>query len=89
MERTYVENVSDFGCRFSIRGPIKKGDTVAVQLLAEDGQSLSDEPAKFFEVKWVGHRTSSMLVGARILSGEKLSKARLLHNPSSPKLAAK
>lgn len=88
-ERTHVQDVSDFGCCFSMQGMLKKGDTVAVQLLAQDGQSLSDDPAKLFEVMWVERRTSSSLVGARILSGEKLDRAKSLQNPGGPKLAAK
>ena len=88
-ERTVIENVSDVGCRFSMRGAVQKGDTIAVRLLAQDGQSLLDEPAKLFEVMWVEFRTSSLFVGARILSGEKLDKAKLLQNPGGPKLAAK
>jgi hypothetical protein len=88
-ERTFVEDVSDFGCRFSIRGTVKKGDTVAIRLLAQDGKSLSDDPVKHFEVMWAAHRASRLIVGARICRGEKLGKARLLHEAGDRKLPVK
>ena len=84
-ERTFVEDVSDFGCRFLIRGTVKKGDTVAIRLLTQDGKSLSDEPVKHFEVMWVARRGSILAVGAQICRGEKLDKTRLLHEAGDPK----
>jgi hypothetical protein len=88
-ERTFVEDVSDFGCRFSIRETVKKGDTVAIRLLAQDGKSLSDEPVKHFEVMWAARGASRLVVGARICRGEKLDKARLLHEAGNRKLSGK
>jgi hypothetical protein len=88
-ERTFVEDVSDFGCRFSIRGTVKKGDIVGIRLLAQDGRSLPDELAKLFEVMWVAPKASILVVGARICRGETFDKARLLHEANDPKLPGK
>jgi hypothetical protein len=87
-ERTFIEDVSDFGCRFSILGTVKKGDTVAIRLLAQDGKALLDEPARVFEVMWVAHRTTRWVVGARILRGEKFDKVKILQESGGPKLPA-
>jgi hypothetical protein len=88
-ERTFIEDVSDFGCRFSIQGAVRKGDTVAVRLLSQDGRNLLDEPAKVFEVMWIARGTSIVVVGARILGGEKFDKDKLTQNSSDPKLLAR
>lgn len=79
-ERTYIEDVSDFGCRFSMRGPVRKGDTVAIQLIAPDGKIESDEPAKKFEVMWIARAATIVVVGARVVEGEKLDTAKLSQN---------
>ena len=88
-ERTFIEDVSDFGCRFSMRGTVKKGDTIAVRLVSQDGKTVLDEPAKLFEIMWVARKTSSLVVGARILRGEKVDKVKLLLNTCGPKPPAR
>jgi hypothetical protein len=87
-ERTFIEDVSDFGCRFSMRGTVKKGDTIAVRLISQDGKTVSDEPAKLFEIMWVARKMSSLVVGARILHGEKVDKLKVLLNTRGPKFPA-
>jgi hypothetical protein len=52
-DRTFIEDVSDFGCRFTTRGPVKQGDTVAVKILGKYGNSLSDEAPRLYEIMWV------------------------------------
>ncbi len=84
-ERTIIEDVSDYGCRFTMRGAIRKGDTVSVKLLAEDGVSLMNEPAKLFEVMWIARGPEFVVVGARILGGEKFDKDKLRQNSKNPK----
>lgn len=88
-ERTYIEDVSDFGCRFTMRGAIQKGDTVAVRLLAQDGESLLDDPARIFEVMWIVRGASSVVAGARIIQGEKFATAKLSQKSDDPGLPAK
>lgn len=70
-ERTYIEDVSDFGCRFSARGPVQQGDTVALKLLGPHGNSLPDEEPRFYEIMWVARKAYGSTVGARLRQGEK------------------
>ena len=75
-ERTVIEDVSDFGCRFSTRGPVKQGDTVAVKLLGNNGNTLPDEGPRLYEIMWVARKQNGSTVGARVLQGEKLASTK-------------
>lgn len=75
-ERTFIEDVSDFGCRFSTRGPVKQGDTVAVKMLGPSGNNLPDENPRLYEIMWVAPKEHGATVGARVLQGEKLANAK-------------
>lgn len=72
-ERTFIEDVSDFGCRFTTRNPLQKGDSVSVKPLGHGGSSLPDDEARLYEVMWVARKEHSYTVGARLLQGEKLA----------------
>lgn len=74
-ERTYIEDVSDFGCRFSTSRPFKNGETIAVKILGRFGNDLPEEDARLYEVMWVAPKDRGFAVGARLLEGEKLAKA--------------
>jgi hypothetical protein len=71
-ERTFIEDVSDFGCRFSTRVPIQQGDTVSVKLLGPNGCAIPGEEARLYEIMWVARKEHSTTVGARIVRGEKV-----------------
>jgi hypothetical protein len=73
LERTFIEDVSDFGCRFSIRGQVQQGDKITVKLLGPDGNSLQGEEPRRFEIMWVARNERTFTVGARLLQGEKLA----------------
>jgi hypothetical protein len=75
-ERTFIEDVSDFGCRFSTRGPVRRGDTVALRILGPHGNVLPDEEAQFYEIMWVAAKEHGSTVGARVLQGEKLANVK-------------
>ena len=76
VERTFIEDVSDFGCRFTTRNPLQKGDSISVKLLGQVGSnSLEDEP-RLYEVMWVAPKEHSYIVGARVLQGEKLAAVK-------------
>ncbi len=75
-ERTFIEDVSDFGCRFSTRGPVKQGDTVAVKMLGHYGNNLPDEAPRLHEIMWVAPKYRGSTVGARLLQGDKLANAK-------------
>ena len=87
-DRTFIEDVSDFGCRFSTRGPVKQGDTIAVKIIGNYGNSLPDEEPRLYEIMWVAPKDRGSTVGARVLQGEKLANAKFppvnggkKHNP--------
>jgi hypothetical protein len=75
-ERTFIEDVSDFGCRFSTRGLVKQGDTIAVKILGPYGNKLLDEEPRLYEIMWVAPKDHGSTVGARVLQGEKLANAK-------------
>jgi hypothetical protein len=75
-ERTFIEDVSDFGCRFSTRGPVKQGDTIAVKILGPYGNKLPDEEPRLYEIMWVAPKDHGSTVGARVLQGEKLANVK-------------
>ena len=76
-ELVIIENVSDVGCRFSMHGPVRERDTIAIQLLDWDGKRMREVPIKFFEVKWVTRGIEISVVGARSIGGDKLAACRL------------
>ncbi len=88
-EKTFIEDVSDFGCRFSARGPVEQGDTVAVKILGSRGNTLADEEPHYYEIMWVARNPHNSTVGARILQGEKLASARQLLESGGAKRGAK
>lgn len=71
-ERTYIEDVSDFGCRFSTRLPVRNGETIAMKILGRYGNDLPEEDARLYEIMWVAPKDRGYAVGARLLQGEKL-----------------
>lgn len=75
-ERTYIEDVSDFGCRFTTNGPVKQGDTVGLKILGRYGNKLPDEESRLYEIMWVAPSDQRFTVGARVLQGEKLANAK-------------
>jgi hypothetical protein len=84
-EKTYVEDVSDFGCRFSTRKTIQQGETVAVRILDSHGALLPDEKPRYYEIMWVAPKGNGFTVGARVLRGEKLANDKSPIENSSPK----
>jgi hypothetical protein len=88
-ERTFIEDVSDFGCRFSTCGPVKQGDTVSVKVLGRYGNNLQSEAPRLYEIMWVAAKDHGSTVGARLLQGEKLANTKFppenggqKHNPT-------
>jgi PilZ domain len=88
-ERTFIEDVSDFGCRFSSRGPVQQGDTVAVKILGPDGNILPEEKSRLYEIMWVVRKEHGSTVGARVLQGEKLANIRFPLENGGEKLGPK
>jgi hypothetical protein len=75
-ERTFIEDVSDFGCRFSTHGPVQQRDTVTLKILGPNGNNLPDEKPRLYEIMWVARKEHGSTVGARALQGEKLANVK-------------
>jgi hypothetical protein len=88
-ERTFIEDVSDMGCRFSTRGSVHQGDTVAVKILGPNGASLPDEKPRYYEIMWVAPQKQRSTVGARLIQGEKLANLKLPPQNGGTKPGAK
>ena len=88
-ERARVEDVSDLGCRFSIRGAVHEGSILGVEPLGPEGENLSDEFPRLFVVIWVKRKGNCLMVGARSLREDELSDAGIHANSSASKLSAK
>jgi hypothetical protein len=84
-ERTFIEDVSDFGCRFSTRGIVRQGQTIALKILGPHGNNLLDEEPRFYEVMWVAPKEHGFTVGARMLQREKLANVKFSPDGKSPK----
>jgi hypothetical protein len=74
--RTFIEDVSDFGRRFTTGGPVKQGDTVALKILGRYGIVLSDEGPRLYEIMWVAPKHHGHTVGARLIQGDKLARVK-------------
>ena len=75
-ERTYIEDVSDFGCRFSAHGPVQQGDTIALKIIGPQGDNLPDEEPRLYEIMWIARKAYGSTVGARLRQGEKPANIR-------------
>jgi hypothetical protein len=70
-ERTFIEDVSDFGCRFATKIPARQGDKVALRFVGWGGKIPPEEEARHYEVMWVAPQARGFTVGARLVQGEK------------------
>jgi PilZ domain len=70
-ERTYIEDVSDFGCRFTARGLVQQGEIIALKIIGPQGNNLPDEEPRLYEIMWVARKERGTTVGARLLQGER------------------
>lgn len=76
-ERTFIEDVSDFGCRFSARGPIQQGDTISLKILGPHGNNLPGEEGRLYEIMWVARKDRGSTVGAWLRQGEKPANIKI------------
>lgn len=88
-EKTYIEDVSDFGCRFSTHGQILQGNTVSVKLVGPNGRVYPDEEPRLYEVMWVARKEHAYTAGARMLKGKKLDGEKLSSETAEQKLDSK
>ena len=89
IERTFVEDVSDLGCRFNSRTVLHCGDIVSVKPLMPGEKVMAEQQSQLFEVMWTANHGTSCTVGARKLQGEKLENAKFPPPNYSPKRPTK
>lgn len=70
-ERTFIEDVSDLGCRFTTRAPAHQGDMVSLRFVGPAGRRMPEEEARHYKIMWVEPHGRSSTVGARLVNGEK------------------
>lgn len=88
-ERTFIEDVSDFGCRFTTRAPVHQGDTVSLRLLGTKGKKVPSEEPRLYKIMWVVQNGRTFTAGARLIKGEKLMDAESLPDQASPSETSK
>jgi hypothetical protein len=72
-ERARVEDVSDLGCRFSIRGAVHQGSVLGVTPLGPEAENLLDEFPRLFVIIWAKRKGDRLTVGVRSLREDELS----------------
>lgn len=70
-ERTFIEDVSDLGCRFTTRAPAHQGATVSIRFVGPAGRRMPDEEPRHYQIMWVAPHGRGSTVGARLVKGEK------------------
>lgn len=71
-ERTFIEDVSDFGCRFTTHMEVRQDDTVSLKVVTPAGKRIQDEEARLYKIMWVAPKGRRFTAGARLIKGEKL-----------------
>jgi hypothetical protein len=72
-ERSYVEDVSELGCRFTLRSPVERGGILGVEPLGPEGEKLADDFPRLFVIIWVKPKGDRFTVGARCLLENELT----------------
>jgi PilZ domain len=83
-ERTFIEDVSDLGCRFTTRAPAHQGGTVSLKFLGPGGNNLPNEEPRHYRIMWVAPHGRGSTVGARLVTGEKPVEIAAMEAASSP-----
>lgn len=82
-ERTFIEDVSDLGCRFTTRTAAHQGDTVTLKFVGPAGRNLQSEEPRHYRIMWVAPQGRGSTVGARLITGEKPMKVEAVEAASS------
>jgi hypothetical protein len=72
-ERGRLEDVSDLGCRFFIRGAVHQGIILGVMPMGPEGENLLDEFPRLFAITWTKRNGDRLTVGARSLREDEFS----------------
>jgi hypothetical protein len=63
-EQTKTADISEFGCRFSLRSKPLVGDVVAVRVAGSRSSRDPQDRALLFEVRWVEAQQGHWVIGA-------------------------
>lgn len=87
--QTFVEDVTEQGCRFGARTRLQCGDIVMVKPLAPGMKILKHEQPQLFEVVWAAYHRKGCTVGTRKVPGEKFATAEFPPPTCPPRPPAK
>ena len=82
-ERTFIEDVSDLGCRFTTRAPAHQGDTVSLRFVGPTDRRMPNEEARHYKIMWVAPHGRGSTVGARLVTGEKPAEVEAVQAAST------
>jgi hypothetical protein len=88
-EQTFVEDVTEHGCRFGARTRLQCGDIVTVKPLEPGMKILKHEQPQLFEVVWAAYHSKGCTVGTRKVQGEKFATAEFPPPNCPPRPPAK
>ena len=88
-EQTFVEDVTEHGCRFGARTRLQCGDIVTVKPLEPGMKILKHEQPQWFEVVWAAYHRKGCTVGTRKVQGEKFATAEFPPPNCSPRPPSK
>ena len=88
-EQTFVEDVTEHGCRFGARTRLQCGDIVTVKPLEPGMKILKHEHPQLFEVVWAAYHSKGCTVGTRKVQGEKFATTEFPPPNCPPRSSAK
>ena len=88
-EQTFVEDVTEHGCRFGARTRLQCGDIVTVKPLEPGMKILKREQPQLFEVVWAAYHSKGCTVGTRKVQSEKFATAEFPPPNCPPRSSAK
>jgi hypothetical protein len=74
IDRAKTEDISESGCRFKTKVPLRRGDRLEIKLIPPPGTDLPEQTSQPFEVMWVEEEEKGWSVGARKTTKEKIWK---------------
>jgi hypothetical protein len=88
-ERAQVENVSDTGCRFTMRSDVHRGGILGVEPVGPDGEKLAEDYPRLFLIIWVKRKGDRVTVGVGCLTKDELTDVCVHPNFSNSKIRPK
>jgi hypothetical protein len=70
-ESTQTDDISESGCRFSLKESVNRGDVIAVKLLNRKGEHRLAARAELFQIVWRAQERGVWTIGALKLRTDK------------------